>query len=94
MTISFKRRVSVPADVLVREVGGEAVILNLNSERYFGLDEIGARMLAILATGQTIEAAYETLRAEYEVEPERLRQDLQDLIDELVEHGLLELNGG
>jgi hypothetical protein len=31
-------------EVLVQELEGEAVLLNLASERYFGLDDVGTRI--------------------------------------------------
>jgi hypothetical protein len=40
----FSHRVEVPADVMMREIGGEAVIVNLDSESYFGLDDVGTHM--------------------------------------------------
>lgn len=89
MTIPFSARLTVPADVLMRDLGGEAVILNLKSETYFGLDEVGTRMWALLTTAPSIEAAFEILRVEYDVAPERLRDDLEALIGQLLEKGLL-----
>ncbi len=84
-------RVTVPAHVMVREVQGESVLLNLNSERYFGLDEVGTRMWAALVASASVQAAYEVLLGEYDVEAEQLRQNLQELIAKLVENGLLEV---
>ncbi len=84
-------RVTVPAHVMVREVQGESVLLNLNSERYFGLDEVGTRMWAALAASASVQAAYEALLGEYDVEAELLRNNLQELIAKLVENGLLEV---
>jgi len=84
-------RVTVPAHVMVREVQGESVLLNLNSERYFGLDEVGTRMWAALVASVSVQAAYEVLLGEYDVEAEQLRQNLQELIAKLVENGLLEV---
>lgn len=92
MAISFWQTVSVPPDVLVREVAGESVLLNLDSETYFGLDEVGTRMWQVLTQGQTIQHAYEQLLQEYDVDPETLRVDLTRLIGELVVQGLLELH--
>ncbi len=91
MSIAFDQRLIIPPDVLISNVGGESVILNLNSERYFGLDQVGARMLTVLTTSASIQTAFETLLEEYEVENEALRQDLVDLIDRLIEQGLLEI---
>ena len=56
MTISFSDRVTVPDDVLISQLQEETVILNLDSERYYGLDSIGTRMLAVLTTSDSIEA--------------------------------------
>jgi len=91
MTISFDARVSIPLDVLVSELAGELVILNLNSESYFGLDEVGTRMWKALTTSETIQSAYDGLLAEYEVSEDRLREDLINLLDKLVERGLVEV---
>jgi len=93
MTISFEMRLSVPEDVLMRELGGESVLLNLNRECYFGLDEVGTRMWTALTASESIQAAYERLLDEYEVDGERLRQDLSALIEKLMEQGLVEVHG-
>jgi hypothetical protein len=92
MPLSFSQKASVPADVLFTEVGNESVMLQLKSERYYGLEEVGTRMWKLLTAAETIEAAYQQLLAEYEVEPEVLRRDLEALIERLVEQGLLELS--
>ena len=91
MPISFEQRVSLPSEVLISNVSGESVILNLNSERYFGLDEVGTRMLSVLTTSDSIQTAYQTLVDEYDVENEVLREDLINLVHQLVEQGLLEI---
>jgi coenzyme PQQ synthesis protein D (PqqD) len=91
MSISFTERLILPEEVLVSNIEGESVLLNLNSERYFGLDDVGTRMLSVLTESDSIETAYEVLLAEYEVENETLRQDLADLIDRLIDQGLLEI---
>lgn len=85
-------RVSIPQDVLIRELDGESVILNLNSERYFGLDEVGTRMWQALSESESIQDAYETILDEYDVAPEQLRNDLYQLIEHLVEHGLIDVS--
>jgi hypothetical protein len=88
-SISFSDRVSVPDEVLISNLQDESVMLNLNSERYFGLDNVGTRMLSVLGNSDSIEAAYEQLIAEYDVDPHLLRQDLSTLIENLLEQGLI-----
>ena len=89
MTISFTDRVAVPDGVLISHLQEESVILNLESERYFGLDDVGTRFITVLTSSESIEAAYETLRQEYDVDPKALRDDLRDLVEKLVDQGLL-----
>jgi hypothetical protein len=92
MEISFNSRITIPSDVLVSDVGNESVFLNLKSESYFGLDEIATRMWKALTGSETVQAAYDSLLTEYEVEPEVLRQDLSGLIQKLLDHGLAEIS--
>jgi hypothetical protein len=92
MPISFSDRVSIPDDVLISNLQDESVILNLESERYFGLDSIGTRILTVLTTSESIEAAYQTLLREYNVDGQALRDDLIVLIENLAEKGLLRVN--
>jgi hypothetical protein len=91
MSVSFNLRVAVPADVMVQEVAGEAVLLNLKTERYFGLDEVGTIVLRSLTTAPTIQAAFERLLDEFDVQADQLRHDLNDLLETLVAHGLVEV---
>jgi hypothetical protein len=89
MTISFSDRVRVPDDVLISNLQEESVILNLDSERYYGLDDVGTRFLSVLNTSDSVEAAYEVLRHEYDVDAHMLRQDLLELIENLLQQGIL-----
>lgn len=82
-------RVEKAPDVVFREVGGEAVILDLASQRYFSLDPVGTRMWILLVELERPEAVRERLLAEYEVAPEDLQRDLEDLVGRLVEEGLM-----
>ena len=92
MSISFSDRVKIPDDVLISKLQEESVILNLENERYYGLDDVGTRFLSVLTTSESIEAAYETLVKEYDVESEVLRQDLLELVQNLAEQGLIQIN--
>jgi hypothetical protein len=93
MSISFSSRLSVPDAVLIRTLGdGESVILALDSDNYFGLNASGTRMWNALTTAPSIQAAYETLLKEYEVEPQQLRHDLEELIAKLLASDLVHLH--
>src|ERR671925_449544 len=89
MSISFDARAVVAPDVMFRHVGDESVILDLKTERYLGLDEVGTRMWNVVLDSPSIESAYETLAAEYDVDPARLRRELKEFLHKLVDHGLI-----
>ena len=88
-SVSFSTRARTAPDVMIQEVGGESVLLDLKTERYLGLNEVGTRMWQALLESESIQAAYETLLAEYEVAPEQLEEDLRDLLDRLLENALI-----
>jgi len=91
MPVSFSNRIKVPEAVLISRLQEESVILNLDSERYFGLDDVGTKFLNALTKSDSVEAAYELLLEEYDVERDVLRTDLTVLIDHLLEQGLVEV---
>ncbi len=92
MTIFSNRRIEIKPDVLVNEVGGEAVLLDLNSEEYFGLDEVGTRIWCRLTTSPTVHIAYEALLEEYDVESLTLQHDIDELIAKLKDHSLVDVH--
>jgi hypothetical protein len=94
MQTNLNRKVIVPPDVLFQETMGEAVLLNVQSGQYFGLDSVGARMWEVLGGAASLGAACDTLAEEYEVERQRLQADVCQLVDKLVALGLLEVRNG
>lgn len=79
---------------MFREIDGESVLLELESGRYFGLDETGTRMWRALEQHREVREAYEELLTEYDVSAERLRDDLLGLVEELASQGLLVIDKG
>jgi hypothetical protein len=68
------------------------VLLDLASESYFGLDEVGTRVWQLLNEGQGQSAMIDTLFDEYEVEREALERDISELLDRLSGAGLIEIS--
>lgn len=91
MTISFSQRLAVLPDTLVNVVGGESVILSLKNESYFGLDAVGTDMWRALISESSIQSAYESLLVQYDVNEEKLKDDLSAFIEKLLAQGLVEL---
>lgn len=90
-TISLMTNIIIPADILFHELSGEAVLLNLDSGKYYGLDEIGTRIWMLLSQHHNLYSAFQILLDEYDVEENRLTGDLIKLVEDLVKNGLLQV---
>ena len=91
MKIPTTSKISVPDGVLVQELQGESVLLNVNTENYYGLDEVGTRMWSVLREAPSIADAIDTLLDEYEVERATLERDVDELLTQLLDKKLVEL---
>ena len=90
MTMSMSdTRLTVPPGVMFRDLDGEAVVLALDSGRYFGLNETGTRMWLLLLEHGRVEPALRALEQEYEVAGERLEQELREFVNHLASQGLV-----
>jgi Coenzyme PQQ synthesis protein D (PqqD) len=90
--IVFSSGIIVPDTTLIQESSGEAVILSLATESYYGLDDTGTRMWNALTASPSIQSAYESLLGIYEVEETTLRSDFMAFIADLVENQLIRIS--
>jgi len=90
-SFSLDQKVSAAPNVSAQNLEGESIILNLQTEKYFGLDDIGTRICQVLIEKDSIQTAINTLLTEYDVEAEKLQQDVENLIEDLLKHGLVEV---
>ena len=82
-------RVRIPSDVVFRDLAGETILLNMTTGTYFGLDAVASRIWChVLEYGST-DAIVPALLAEYDVDAARLGGDVDALITQLLEKGLL-----
>jgi hypothetical protein len=81
--------VKIDPNVLTEELDGEAVLLNLTNEHYFGLDDIGLRFWQLLEQHGNTADVIQQMKIEYDVAEEILHKDLGKLIVELENASLL-----
>lgn len=80
---------AVPGHVVSRQIGGETVILNLESGTYFGLDVVGARIWQLIAEGKSVAETRAVMLAEFDVAEDVFDRDLEKLLRDLRDHDLL-----
>ena len=90
-TTSLDVAFRIPEEVVFRELDGEAVILNLDTGIYFGLDAVGTRIWQLIEERKPLRAVLAALIDEYDAPPERLQGDLLAFVERLSGKGLLAL---
>ena len=87
--IAASSRFTAPEHVLSRNVGDEAVLLQLELETYFGLDPVGRRSWELLCGGHSVADAAVELAKEYQVLAPQAEADLLVFAGQLLHAGLL-----
>jgi hypothetical protein len=87
-------KIEISEDVVWREFDGEAVILDLASQHYFGLTGSGNYMWQLIADHRSSDAIIERLLAKYDVDPAHLRIDFEKFVQELTTKGLVRVSPG
>src|SRR5476651_217271 len=82
-------KVKISDNVLFQQMGVECVLLDMESEQYFGLDEVAGRYWQIFAENGDIEKALVQIQTEYEIDLETLKQDLLIFLDKLEKEKLI-----
>jgi len=89
--VSSTDRLIVPSGVVPRRVEARLVLLNAETGRSFALDEIGARVWALIEGAERAGEVYAALLDEYDVDAATLTREVDALIGRLEAEGLLEV---
>ncbi len=87
-------RVNTAENLLVHNLGEEAVILNLSTEKYYTLNGVGYHMWQVLTSSTTLDEAFSKLQEEYDVEESTLRHDFESFVNHLNEQLLIVTHEG
>jgi hypothetical protein len=83
------RHLRISDAVVVRDLDGESVILNIESGIYFGLDRIGSRVWQLIEEHGDVDAIVRVMLHEYDADPQTLRADAEALVAALIEKRLI-----
>ena len=87
--VSTASRVTLSEDVLFQELQGSAVLLDLKTGVYFGLDRVGTRIWQLLGERPNVAQDVEAMMSEFDVAAERCAADVIALVRQLEEQGLV-----
>ena len=93
MSVTLGACVRVSPEVLFQQVRGELILLDLNGEKYYGLNEVGGRIWELLDGAHTLTQIAQTVSSEFDATPSQVQDDLLALVESLREAGLVTVLG-
>jgi hypothetical protein len=92
--LSLTSIVEATNDQVSSDVGGETILLSMQSAMYYGLDSVGARIWELLREPVRVSEIRDVIAREYDVEIERCESDVLAFLEELAAKGLIEVSDG
>jgi len=89
--MNLDQKVTFSEIVFAQEIDGEMVLLDMENENYFGLDEVGTAIWQAMQEHGSLQEVLNALLEQYDVEAEVLEHDLSDFVEKLVDSGLVEV---
>ena len=74
---------------MARQLGESAVLIHLTTNRIYTLNATAARLWALLGHGALMTSILDTLRAEFDAPADRIQNEVDDLVRELLAEGLV-----
>lgn len=84
-----QQRFAFAADVILKVIDREALVLKLDDEVVFSLNETGARIAQLIAEGRGIDAVVDVLVGEYAAQRSDVDHEVTRLVETLLARGLL-----
>lgn len=88
--VTEQSTVVVAPGLTAADLGGEAVVLDPSTGRYYGLNELGARIFELARRPRSVERIMHALLQEYDVEAEKLKADLLAFLHQMEQRQLIE----
>lgn len=76
-------------NIIAKELQGDTVLLNMKNGDYFTLNNMGTEIYNHLCNGTEVDEIADLLFDKYDVEYEKLKEDIFSLIDELKKKDIL-----
>ncbi|SFV90142.1 hypothetical protein MNB_SV-4-1258 [hydrothermal vent metagenome] len=88
--MDINSRVILNQNIFAQEVDGEMVLLDMQSENYFGMDAVGTSIWqALKEEGGEIANVLERLSQMYDADRQTLQKDLLAFVENLEKNGLV-----
>ena len=93
-TITATSVVVASKDQVSSDLAGETILLSLQTAKYYGLDQVGARVWELMQEPIRVAEICGAIGREYDVDPDQCEQDVIALLRELDAQELIEITNG
>jgi len=93
MTIAMSSVVHQSDEQVAAEVDGEVVMMSVERGNYYGLDEVGSRIWALIDSPKRVAEVCDILVSEFDVERATCEGDVVRFLEELADQGLVVVDG-
>ncbi|HIE85858.1 MAG TPA: PqqD family protein [Pseudomonadales bacterium] len=87
--MNLNQTFTISGEVICQVLDDESVLLDLASENYLGLDEVGTRIWQLIDDGETMRSVVATMLDEYDTNEDTLVGDLDKFLNDLQAQGLI-----
>ena len=87
--MNLNQTFTISDEVICQVLEDESVLLDLASENYLGLDEVGTRIWRLIDDGETMRSVVATMLDEYDTNEDTLVGDLDKFLNDLQVQGLI-----
>ncbi len=77
--------------VIMQKIDGQMVLLDMESEKYFGLDDTATAIWEAIQENKNLNQVLKTMINSYDVEEKTLEKNIVDFVGSLNEKGLVKL---
>jgi hypothetical protein len=92
MNVKVDSVVSVAEGITVADLDGEAIILDINSGQYFGLNKVGAEILSLIKEPRTVDEVIDRIAVQFEADRGRVQDDVLTFIQDMSEAKLVRMD--
>ncbi len=87
--MDLQQRVYANPAVVARRVGAETVLVHLETNRIYGLNETAGRLWELTQAGVAPELIPSRLQGEYQVDESELRREVETTLEQLIQNDLV-----
>ncbi len=89
--ISLETKITIPETLLLQKVDEETILLDINTQEYFSLNELGGIIWELLSKNNNLKEVKDELLVTYDINEKQIIDDILNFISALIKKGLIEI---